>query len=277
MIRRLCLLALFMFIYLLFYSTLAQVPVTSPVIIEQQLENLTENNEDAETEDDAYLQEMQHFIKDPINLNIAGETDLKALKLINALQIHHLLVYRNLFGNLINIYELQAIPGWDVLLIRKIRPYITIATHSSVFTSLGSRFRSGENTLLARVTQVVEKSEGFLLDTTTGNNFYPGSPLKFLLRYKYQYKNLLQYGITAEKDAGERFFQGKQKSGFDFYSAHFYAKNIGSIKSLAFGDFTVNLGQGLIQWQSLGFKKSSDVLNIKRQTDICGLIILPAK
>jgi hypothetical protein len=251
-----------------FYAYSQEVPATPPVIIEQQLENLTENSEDVETEDDAYLQEMQHFIKEPLNLNTADENDLKSLKILTPLQIHHLLVYRDLLGSFINIYELQAIPGWDVLLIREIRPYITVIKQVAVFTSLRERIKNGESTLLTRVTQVLEKSKGYLLDSSTANNFYPGSPQKLLLRYKYQYKNLLQYGITAEKDAGEQFFKGKQKSGFDFYSAHFFARNIGEVKSLALGDFVVNLGQGLTQWQGLAFKKSSDVLNIKRQGDV---------
>ena len=90
-----------------------EVPSPAPVIIEQQLENLTENNEDAETEDDAYLQEVQHFIKEPLNLNTANESDLELLKILTPLQIHHLLSYRNLLGYFIDIYELQAIPGWD--------------------------------------------------------------------------------------------------------------------------------------------------------------------
>src|SRR4029078_6715678 len=64
------------------------------------------------------------------------------------------------------------------------------------------------------------------------------------------------------------FLRRKQKAGFDFYSAHFFARNISHIKSLALGDFIVNLGQGLTQWQGLAFKKSSDVLNIKRQGDV---------
>src|SRR5207253_8478418 len=86
--------------------------------------------------------------------------------------------------------------------------------------------------------------------------------------YKYNYKNILQYGITGEKDPGEQFFRGNQKAGFDFYSFHFYASKLGMIRSLVIGDFTVNLGQGLVQWQGLAFKKSADVLNIKRQSDV---------
>jgi hypothetical protein len=47
-----------------------------------------------------------------------------------------------------------------------------------------------------------------------------------------------------------------------------FARNIGSIRALAAGDFTVNMGQGLIQWQSLAFKKSGEVMNIKRQSPV---------
>jgi hypothetical protein len=43
---------------------------------------------------------------------------------------------------------------------------------------------------------------------------------------------------------------------------------MGRIKALAIGDFTVNLGQGLIQWQSLAFKKSVDVMAVKRQSAV---------
>src|SRR5436190_22487127 len=103
---------------LFFYGHAQEVPSGEPVIIEQQLENLTENSEDIETEDDAYLQEMQHFIKEPLNLNTTEVSDLEQLKVLSPLQIHNLIAYRSLLGSFINIYELQAIPGWDVLLIR---------------------------------------------------------------------------------------------------------------------------------------------------------------
>ena len=246
----------------IFYSAKAQEKkVDPPPIIEHQLENLTENSDDVETEDDSYLQEMQHFIDDPINLNTAIESDLKELKILTALQIQNLISYRKLFGNFINIYELQAVPAWNVSMIRKIRPYITVDDQPALFTSISNRLKNGQNSILARVTQVLERSKGYLYDTT--KSFYPGSPQKLFVRYKYSYKNLLQYGVTVEKDAGEQFFKGAQKSGFDFYSAHFFIRNAGIIKSLALGDFIVNLGQGLTHWMGLAFKKCWDFLIIK--------------
>jgi hypothetical protein len=239
-----------------------------PQAMEQQLENLTESGEDEVPEDDAYQQQLVHFIKTPLNLNYADDGQLKELKILSPIQIYNLISYRNLLGSFLNIYELQAVPGWDVALIKILRPYITVSNRLKFAGNLKSRFTDGENTILIRSTNVLEKSQGYLNNGSATTNFYRGSRQKSLTRYKYIYKNLLQYGVTAEKDAGEEFFKGRQRSGFDFYSAHLFVRNLGVIKSLAIGDFTVNLGQGLIQWQGLAFKKSSDVLNIKRQSDI---------
>lgn len=249
-------------------AVFAQVPETPPGNVEQQIENLTENTEDGEIEDDSYLQQMQQYLKNPVNMNTAEETELKELRILSPLQIQHIITYRNLFGNFISIYELQAVPSLDIETIQRIRPFITIATGTDFIHSIGERLKGGEHSLLVRATQVIERSKGFILDSSSATNFYPGSPQKILVRYKYQYKNLLQYGVVGEKDAGEQFFKGNQKAGFDFYSAHFFLRNIGVIRSLAIGDFTVNMGQGLIQWQSLAFKKSPDVMNLKRQATV---------
>jgi len=242
--------------------------LTESPFIEEQMENLTEANEDEISEDDSYLQEMNYFKKHPINLNYADPGLLEQLHLLSPVQISNLLSYRKLLGNFISIYEIQAIPGWDLTLIKRIRPYITVEQKTEIFNSISKRIKNGENTLLIRGTQIIEKSRGYLLDSSDAKNYYPGSPQKILIRYKYKFGNLLQYGFTAEKDAGEQFFKGAQKNGFDFYSAHFFIRNLGIIKSLAIGDFSVNMGQGLTQWQSLAFNKGAEISNVKRQSDV---------
>lgn len=258
----------FTFIIFFFLSSAnAQVPDPITPNTEQQLENITENNEDNETEDDSYQQQLIQYLKNPVNLNEASSQDLKEFRILTPIQIQNFILYRSLNGKLIDIYELQAVPGWDIATIQKIRPYVNVDLQASITAAIGNRLKGGDHSLLLRVSQVPEKSKGYLLDTSAATNFYPGSPQKILFRYKYVYKNLLQYGILGEKDAGEQFFKGKQKQGFDFYSAHIFLRKIGIIKYLAIGDFTVNLGQGLTQWQNLAFKKSADVINIKREAD----------
>ena len=234
-----------------------------PSTVEQQIENITENNEDVETEDDSYLQDLAQFAKDRINLNTAGHEQLSLLRVLSPIQINSLLNYRQLLGNLINIYELQAIPGWDVETIQKILPFVTIAQSQNFIQNFRDRLHNGDHSLLLRGTRIMEEQRGFIKDTT--RNYYLGSPNRIMMRYRYNFKNLLQYGITGEKDAGEEFFKGHQKQGFDFYSAHLFIRNVGIIKALAIGDYTVNLGQGLTNWMNMAFKKGPDVLAIKRQ------------
>lgn len=234
--------------------------------IEARLEEMTANNDDEVTEDESYLQDMDFFSRNPINLNSVDRETLDRLNILNLSQIDHFFSYRNLLGKLVSIYELQAIPGWDVLTIRKLLPLVIVGRPESV-SSFAGRFKGGESILLSRYTRILEKSEGFLRDGKDGRSYYPGNPDKYLLRYKYRFKNTLQYGFTAEKDAGEQFFRGHQKAGFDFYSAHFYARNIGVVKVIALGDFAVNFGQGLVQWQSLSFAGPGEALFIKKQGD----------
>ncbi len=235
---------------------------------EQQLENITANNEDLETEDDSYLQQMVVYINNPVNLNETDAETLNQMRVLTPIQIQNFISYRSLVGKLIDIYELQAVPGWDVATLQKIRPYICVSSSVSVTGNLRSRLRNGDHSILFRASQLLERSKGYLPDSAGATNLYLGSPQKYLFRYRYAYKNLLQYGIVGEKDAGEQFFKGKQRQGFDFYSAHVFVRNLGIIRSFAMGDFTVNLGQGLIQWQSLAFKKSADVIHIKREAAV---------
>src|SRR5215212_9424224 len=97
-----------------------------PPITQQQLENAAGETEEENPEDDNFLQELDQFKKHPVHLNTATGEALRALHFLTDLQIHNFIRYRNLFGKLISVYELQAIPTWDLLTIKKLLPYITI-------------------------------------------------------------------------------------------------------------------------------------------------------
>ena len=238
-------------------------------VLEQQIENITEADE-AETEDDTYLQNLQQLARNKLNLNIATEEMLLGFQFLSPLQIAHFLSYRKLTGLLSSIYELQSVPGWDQETIQRILPYVYVGDPARLPAKLIARFKGGEQTLLVRSGITAERAKGFLFSGDTSSlNFYPGSRERVLLRYKYQHSHLLQYGITAEKDPGEQWGKGVQKAGFDFYSAHFFLREVHPfVKAIALGDYSVNLGQGLIQWQAMAFRKSAAVLNIKRQAAV---------
>jgi hypothetical protein len=225
---------------------------------EQQLENEAVADNGV-IKDDAYLQQLDYYGRHPLHINEAGAAELEALRLLTPLQVEELLSYRRLLGKLINIYELQAVPGWDIMTIRRLLPYIVVNEEKTLPETLKGEWKGGEHSFTLNSSRVLEKAKGFDVPDS-GKSAYLGSRDNVFFRYKYNYKNTLQWGVLGAKDAGESYF--------DFYSFHLFAKGPGCIKTLALGDFTVNMGQGLVQWQTLAFKKSADVLAIKRQSPV---------
>ncbi|HEX5654674.1 MAG TPA: helix-hairpin-helix domain-containing protein [Chitinophagaceae bacterium] len=236
-----------------------------PAGTEQQMENLADK-EESFMEDDSYWQTLHQYLKYPLNLNKADEQEIRDLTVLTEIQVENFLSYRRLLGELISVYELQSIPGWDLSTIKKLLPFIRVSKEPSLIEHWRQRIKNGEHSFLIRVSQVHEGAKRY--EGTDSADRYEGSLQRIFFRYRYTYKNLLQFGLLGDKDAGEPFLKGKQLAGFDFYSFHFFARNTGIIKSLAIGDFTVNMGQGLIQWQSMAFKKSTEALAIKRQSPV---------
>jgi len=231
-----------------------------PIIVQENLERVADANGTETEKDNDYLQQLDDYRRHPLPVNTASAEELAGLHLLSALQVGGLLDYRRLSGALVDLYELQAVPGWDLETIARAMPYLTVAVPMPVGRRLADRLK-GSQTLLLRTGRVLQEARGYAIDS---GNHYLGSRDHVLLSYKYQYRNLLYFGLTADKDPGEQFLRGAQSRGFDFYSFHFFIRNLGLIKALAIGDYVVNMGQGLLYWQSGGFGKSDAVLAIKK-------------
>src|SRR5688572_18333802 len=191
-----------------------------PASAEQEMEALADREEEL-SEDDSWQQQLSRFNKDPVNLNTAERDQLIQLGMLTDLQVSNLLSYRRLLGDIDDIHELQAIPGWDISMIRRLLPYITIQISFIKKEEWKKWFTNGVHSVLLRVSQELDKPAE--LNVT-------GSPLKLFCRYNYIYKNTLQFGALGEKDAGEQFLSGTQKTGFDFYSFHFFVRKKGLLQ-----------------------------------------------
>ena len=253
------------FLFILSFSFLSMNGQEIPVTMQQQLEEQAEQSSD-KLEDDAWLQQMEQFSRHKLNINRSDASDLRRLGILNEMQIQYFISYRKLMGEFVSFYELQAIPGWDQELVLKLFPFVSVSTVISNKEQIFRRLKKGEYALLMRSSMDLKRSAGYIADSA--GKKYSGSPQHLFFRLRYQYKDLLQWGISGEKDAGEPFLKRKNGFGFDHYSFHFFLRKLGSVRALALGDFTVNLGQGLVQWQSMAFKRSADVMNCKRQSDI---------
>jgi hypothetical protein len=119
------------FILLLAWSPAVAQSEGAPSESTDAMELLAEND-DTGAEDDSYLQRLESMRTNPLNLNAAEAEDLYDFHFLNAMQVSNFLKYRKLLGNLIHVYELQAVPGWDLSTIAKILPYITLADQRHV-------------------------------------------------------------------------------------------------------------------------------------------------
>lgn len=227
-----------------------------PELPEADLENLTASSEESPDDEDMLLR-LGQFRKRPLDLNRADADELKELGWVTERMIRSLLLYRDLLGPLIHVNELLAVPDWEPVIIRKVLPYVQVGSPTALLPGRQNGFSKGNHELLIRHSRSAVQEEK-----------YAGSPDKVLLRYRYHLSNKWQAGITAEKDAGEAFFKGAQRWGFDFYSFHLFIKKWKKFRSIALGDFTVNMGQGLIHWQRLALGKSTDITQMKRQSAV---------
>ena len=256
---------------LLSFASTAQtdtIPVEELPVNTDLLEDYIQgNDDDVPFEFNTIFEELESYAQNPLDLNEANAEELESLKLLSDIQINALIQYRQKLGNFIAIYELQAVPGFDLETINQILPYVNVRQGLEDYNiSIGEMMKEGRNELFVRWARIIEEQKGYLpTDGGEGAPAFRGDPNKVYLRYRHSYSNKLSFGLTAEKDAGEEFFKGSNKQGFDYYSAHFYLRDYRRwLKSLAIGDYTISMGQGLILYTGFGRGKSAQVMNIKR-------------
>jgi len=235
----------------------------------QNIELLAEQQQSEEGDLSNLTESWLYYKSHPLNLNQAGAEELRALHVLNDIQIEHLLRHRDKTGNLITIYELQSIDGFDLETIRRIRPlvYVSDRFNTAVF-SWQELWRSGRHETVSRFQRTPEKQAGYhrpdSIRQQRPNSYYLGDPNRWLLRYHFTFNQAVSVALSGEKDAGEEFLKGSQKQGFDFYSGHVAIRNIRFVKCLVLGDYQASFGQGLSLWNGFGFGKSGNPASVKR-------------
>ncbi|MBN2236303.1 MAG: helix-hairpin-helix domain-containing protein [Bacteroidales bacterium] len=244
--------------------------------IQRTIENLTENSEST-IDYSELIDELELIEKQPININSTQVEQLYRLFLISEMDLSNIKTYLKENGQFVTIYELLLLDGFTPEKLENIAPYITAeALTKNDFPKLKQLVKYGRHNALMRYQRVLEEPKGFQPFEDPLSTQYLGNQDKYYIKYKYNYSNLLQWGITAEKDAGELFFKKPEneeianqvndyfQKGFDFKSIHVFAQNIGIIKQVALGDYHLLFGQGLTLWTGLSYGKSADGVQLKR-------------
>lgn len=239
--------------------------------IQQIIENIAAESED-ELDYSILAEELEYLYENPLNINSATSEELDKLVMLNDFQIQSLLAYRKKYKKLLTLYELKNIEGFNSRTVSMLLPFVYLSNKEETEKwKLKNALKYGRNDLFFRFTTLLENQAGYekvsdSIRQAKPNKYYLGSKHRVYSRYRFNYKNKLQWGITAEKDPGEQFFRGNQKYGFDFYSAHLLIKDVGIVKTLVIGDYQAMLGQGLIMWSYMSMGKSAYIMDVRKKT-----------
>ncbi|GAB2550146.1 helix-hairpin-helix domain-containing protein [Spirosoma aerophilum] len=213
---------------------------------------------------------LTQLYANPLDLNVASRDELESTYLLTQRQLSNLETYRAEFGDLLSVYELQAIPDFDIPTIRRLLPFVTVTADRNLFGALAT---PTDNYLIVRYERVMEPQKGFSEATpdNKGNlpTRYVGIPGQWYARYRYSRPRAFSIGLTLEQDPGEQlgWQPSARRYGVDYVSFHAQIQNRGKWKNVLLGDYQLQVGQGLVL--SAGFvlgKSAETVQTVRRPT-----------
>lgn len=224
------------------------------LLLERTEESLTEALElygvEGDEAQEDLIEDFLYYLENPININTEEVIHLEEIGLLSAFQIEALQKYRRQFGDLLFAEELMMMEEFNEATVAVITPLVYFG--KSERKQEQERITSGKMLTRGRHQLSVNYAQKF---GGTVDDSYLGSPQKYQLKYTFNYKQKLRFGIVTEKDAGEPRF-------FDFIGAHCYASDLRitdgfAIKDVALGDYQLSFGQGLTLWSGMSFGKAS--------------------
>lgn len=251
---------------LILLSSLVCVGQEQPYSGDSHIEAIFESiagNAAEENDGSLILEDLQEYLSNRLNINIATHEQLSRLHVLDDVQIDRLLQYRKDYGRILTIYELNTIEGFHPDILMQIEPFIQFGPVEHVPLTTRQLLKRGRHELLFRTHGILQKQEGFL-EQDNGTIPYEGDRYRYYMRYKFQAEDILSAGITADKDPGESFFTGSNPHGFDFCSAYLGVRVNKVVQNITLGDYVVRSGQGLVLWQGFSLGRPVHAINFSR-------------
>ena len=194
----------------------------------------------------------------PLDINQATREQLEQLPFLSAQQVEEMVEYLYRYGPMKSLGELRMIRSLDDGRRRLLTYFIFIGDRSQ---------ETGDSRLTARVLNELMATGRIPFYERKGDTgAYQGYPYRHWLRYQLTYGDQLKAGIVGSQDAGEPFFAGKNRLGYDYYSFYLQLNHWRRIETLVLGNFRVSMGMGLILNNSFGLGKVSMLQNMGRPT-----------
>lgn len=225
---------------------------------EQFLYQLSELEDVESASWETSLDLLYELEENPMNINTATREDLEQLPFLTAKDIEDISEYLYRYGPMKSLGELVMIRDLDYFK-RRLLFYFTYAgdVKKPVFPKIKNIFKYGRHEVIGTIKIPFYTRKG-------DEKGYLGYPYKHSVRYDFSYSDYVRFGLLGAQDAGEPFFAGKNRMGYDFYSFYFILKKLGRIKTLAIGRYRLRFGMGLVINNNFGFGKLSTLSSMGR-------------
>ncbi len=240
--------------------------------LEEVLEQLVNNDEENVYQWESLFEELSEWKENPLDINSATKEQLERFPFLSDELIENILYYLYKYGPMLSTGELMAVQGMDLYTSRLLKQLIVIRqpVEKPRIPTLKNILEYGKQEISTRIDIPLYTREGYRPFTSEyiqahPNKRYLGPSLYHNVRYQFRYSDKVYVGLTAEKDAGEPFFAGKNKKGYDYYSPYIYIRGIGRINALALGNYRLNYGYGLVMNTDFGMGKTAMISTLENK------------
>lgn len=175
-----------------------------------------------------FIDRLNELAENPVKINSASEEEISRLFFLSDFQVKALADYAHSSGQIVSVYELANIPGFDREIVEMIIPFIT----------LQFKLKNDSDSVRWRNSII----SNFSVRSGNNDSSFLGSNWRILTKYKFTAGGF-SGGFTIEKDPGEKLFTGMPPLP-DFLSANIAYSGNGVIKRIIVGDYSARFGQG---------------------------------
>ena len=218
------------------------------VRVEQVMEDIfNQLSEDGDLSYEDIEEELLSIADNPMDLNTVTQEELSRLMFLSDEQIDAILMYQYEHG-FKEIYELQLIDCLKDYEIRNILPFVEVKGEESRKLNVESQ------KLYFREVFHYAKHEMTLRVDARNIEDFDGDPMYGKLRYRFNYQNRVQAGVTTMMATGDGRLAMSNR--WD-YGGYVQLKDIGPMKTIVVGNYQANFGYGLVVGSPLKRGKSA--------------------
>ena len=206
-------------------------PEQFPLILQDIYQQLEEEERTVDFEQ--LTADLTQLAENPVNINAATEADLRQLLFLSDEQIDAILlfVYRSPLHSLSELRLVNCLAEYD---IRNLLPFIYVG-------SIGN----SEPFYFKEMWHLARQETYLRFDARNIENEQP-DPFFLSFKYKFNYRNKVDFGLVAERDPHEPFYYKDKTYGADFYGGWLQINDLWRFKSIVVGDYRASFGQGLV-------------------------------